>query len=88
KPSNYVCRAPDGRYLAAHKVVRELADGIARKRLIAFGGIMKEYHLKLQQQDVESDDVDLIHVEGDSSAIDAVAVHIFRWNVGLSNYVC
>ena len=88
KPSNYVCRVPDGRYLAAHKVVRELAEGISRKRMVAFGGIMKDYHLKLQQQDVDSDDVDLIHVEGDSSAIDAVAVHIFRWNVGLSNYVC
>lgn len=88
KPSNYVCRLPDGRYLAAHKVVRELAKGIARKRMVAFGGIMKDYHLKLQQQDVESDEVDLIHVEGDSRAIDAIAVHIFRWNVGLSNYVC
>lgn len=88
KPSNYVCKAPNGQYFAVHKVVRELAEGIARKRMIAFGGIMKEYHLKLQQEDVESDSVDLIHVDGDTTAIDAVAVHIFRWNVGLSNYVC
>ncbi|NMS07997.1 replication protein, partial [Vibrio parahaemolyticus] len=52
------------------------------------GGIMKDYHLKLQQQDVDSDSVDLIHVEGEATAIDAVAVHIFRWNVGLNNYFC
>ncbi|MDF5326815.1 protein rep, partial [Vibrio parahaemolyticus] len=88
KPSNYVCKSPTGQYFAVHKVVRELAEGIARKRMIAFGGIMKDYHLKLQQQDVDSDSVDLIHVEGEATAIDAVAVHIFRWNVGLNNYFC
>lgn len=87
KPSNYVCKAPDGKYYAAHKVVRELADGVARKRLVAFGGIFKEYHLKLQQQDVESDSVDLIHTGDDVSSIDAVMVQVYRWNVGLSDYV-
>ena len=87
KPSNYVCRAPDGKYYAAHKIVRELAEGVARKRLIAFGGILKEYHLKLQQDDVESDSVDLINVGDDVTSIDAVMVQVYRWNVGFSNYV-
>lgn len=87
KPSNYVCKTPNGKYLAVHDVVRELADGIARKRLIAFGGIMKEYHQKLQQVDVESDSVDLVHTGEEDSAIDAVMVQVFRWNVGFGNYI-
>ena len=48
---------------------------------------MKEYHLKLQLDDVESDSVDLINVDGDTSAIDAVMIKVFRWNVGFGNYV-
>lgn len=87
KPSNYITRLPDGQYLAIKNVVRELSTGIARKRLIAYGGIMKEYHLKLQLDDVESDSVDLINVDGDTSAIDAVMIKVFRWNVGFGNYV-
>lgn len=87
KPSNYVCKAPNGQYFAVHKVVRELAEGIARKRMVAFGGVMKDYHLKLEQQDVDSDSVDLVHIDDDSKAIDAVMVHIYRWNVGFGNYI-
>ena len=87
KPSNYVGRLPGGRYMAIKHVVRELATGIARKRLVAFGGIMKEYHSKLSLEDVESDSVDLINLDGDKSAIDAVMVKVFRWNVGFGNYV-
>ncbi len=64
-----------------------MAEGVARKRLIAFGGILKEYHLKLQQDDVESDSADLINVGDDVTSIDAVMVQVYRWNVGFSNYV-
>jgi plasmid rolling circle replication initiator protein Rep len=87
KPSNYIARLPDGDYMAVKHVVRELSMGIARKRLVAFGGIMKEYHSKLQLDDVESDSADLINVEGDKAAIDAVMIKVFRWNVGFSNYI-
>ena len=87
KPSNYVCKAPNGQYFAVQNIVRELAEGIARKRLIAFGGLMKEYKEKLNQQDAESDSVDLIHTGEDTPAIDAVMVQIYRWNVGLKNYI-
>ena len=88
KPSNYVCKLPDGSYFAVGSVVRDLAAGIARKRLIAFGGLMKEYHSALNQADAESDSVDLIHTGDDNSSIDAVMVQVYRWNVGFSNYVC
>lgn len=87
KPSNYVCEMPDGNYLAHSKAVKELALGIRNKRLIAFGGILKEHHKKLNLQDVESDSVDLVHVGEENDTIEAVMVQVFRWNVGLRQYV-
>lgn len=87
KPSNYVSKQPNGDFKAKHKVVRELAAGIARKRLVAFGGIMKGYHAKLQQDDVESESVDLVNITGESDLIDAVMVQVFHWNIGLRIYI-
>jgi hypothetical protein len=48
---------------------------------------MKEHYIKLQLQDVESDDIDLINVTGQSDLVDAVMVQVFRWNVGLKTYI-
>ena len=87
KPSNYVCELPDGNYIAHAKAVKDLALGIRNKRLIAFGGILKEHHKLLNLQDVESDSVDLVHVGEENDTIEAVMVQVFRWNVGLRQYV-
>ena len=86
KPSNYLARFPDGTYYAFEKVVNELAGAIARKRLVSFGGIMKEYQSKLLLEDPESDNADLINVDGDQESINAVMKYVYRWNVGLKNY--
>lgn len=87
KPSNYVAELPNGDFIACKGVVRGLAKGIAGKRLIAFGGIMSEYHKMLKLADADSDSVDLIHVENESASIDAVMKQVYRWNVGLRQYV-
>lgn len=87
KPSNYLCKAPNGEYVAWAKPVKDLAVGIRHKRLIAFGGILKEHHKLFQLEDVESDSVDLVHVGEDNDLIEAVMVQVFRWNVGLRQYV-
>ncbi|MCF1458958.1 MAG: protein rep [Shewanella sp.] len=86
KPNNYLAPFRDG-FLAHSQVVQELARGIHRRKLVAFGGIMLEYASKLDFDDADSDEVDLVHVDGDSAAINAVMVHIYRWNVGLKNYI-
>ena len=86
KPSNYLARFPDGSYYAFKNVVNELASAIARKRLVSFGGIMKEYQAKLLLEDPESDNADLINVDGNQESIDAVMKYVYRWNVGLKNY--
>ena len=87
KPKNYLCKGPDNQYFAHYKVVRELSAGIAYKRMIAYGGLLKEYHLKLRQQDVESDQVDLVHIDSDNKLVNAVMIQVFRWDVGFRDYV-
>lgn len=87
KPSNYLCKAPNGEYYAFKKAIVELAAGIHKKRLTGFGGVFKEHFKKLALENVESDAVDLVNVSGESDQIDAVMVQIFRWNVGLKQYI-
>ena len=90
KPSDYLDRVPNSkeRYIASKKIVRDLAVAIRGRKLVAFGGLMLTYSKLLDQQDVDSDSVDLIHTDGDSEQIDAVITQIYRWNIGLNNYVC
>lgn len=87
KPSDYLCKAPNGEYYAWAKPIKDLALGLSHKRLIAFGGILKEHHKLLQLEDVESDSMDLVHTGEESDLIDAVMRQVFRWNVGLRRYV-
>lgn len=88
KQSNYICKLPGGDFIAVHSVVRQLAQSLARVKLHCFGGLMLEYSKRLQQKDVESEDVDLIHINDDASDIEAVMVEIYRWNIGFKNYIC
>ena len=87
KPSDYIKKASSGRYIADPKVVGELAEILKFKRLIAFGGRMKEHYQKLNLSDVESDSAALVNVSGESDQVDAVALQIYKWNIGLKQYV-
>lgn len=86
KPSQYVTRVPNGSYVAFKKVVNELAKGIARKRLISYGGIMKTHFENLGLESVENENANLIDVDGNSDSIEAVYRVIYQWNVGIGNY--
>lgn len=89
KPSDYLKKAnADYAYIAIAKVVRDLSVNLNRRKLVAFGGLMLEYSKLLDLQDVDSDSIDLIHTDGESEHIEAIAVEIYRWNIGLNNYIC
>ena len=87
KPSDYLWRLPNGDYMADDIVVPELAKTLNHRKLIAFGGLMLEHFKLLELQDVESDSVDLIHADDTASDIEAVMINVYRWNVGLKNYI-
>ena len=87
KPSDYLTKLDDGSWVADKLIVNQLAESLNYKRLVAFGGIMREHLQKLKLADVDSSEIDLINIEGDKAAIDAVMIKVFRWNIGFSNYI-
>lgn len=87
KPSDYITKVSNDEYKADKTIVRDLAVNLKGKRLTAFGGRMKEHYIKLQLADFESEEVDLVHVTGESDLVDAVMVQMYRWNVGFKDYI-
>lgn len=87
KPSDYIEGDCKRGFRAKEKVVKALAVNLKGCRLTAFGGRMKEHYIKLHLADVESEEVDLVHVSGGDALVDAVMVQMYRWNVGFGDYV-
>lgn len=68
------------------ETVIDLDKALAYKRLILYGGILKEIHKELNLSDAE--DGDLIHIDNevDEIANGATDVMVY-WHLGLKNYV-
>ena len=67
------------------KTIRILDAALNKRRLIAFGGVMKEWHRKLNLDDEM--DGDLIHVDGDETNAEETDKEIvFAWHTGYSQY--
>lgn len=68
------------------KTVLALDNALAYKRLIGYGGLLKQVHKELNLTDAE--DGDLIHVDDESDEVANGVVYVMaRWHVGLKNYV-
>lgn len=70
----------------SEQAVRILDEALHRKRLVAFGGLMRELHKKLNLDD--EIDGDLVKVDGsEEEESKAVVRETYAWNVGYRNYV-
>jgi plasmid rolling circle replication initiator protein Rep len=68
------------------QTVKDLDTALAYKRLISYGGLLKEIHKELQLDDAE--DGDLIHIDEDNDEVANGAIDVMAyWHVGLNNYV-
>lgn len=68
------------------QTVKDLDKALAYKRLISYGGLLKEIHKELNLDDAE--DGDLIHIDDETDEIANGAVEVMAyWHVGLNNYV-
>lgn len=68
------------------QTVKDLDTALAYKRLISYGGLLKEIHKELNLSDVE--DGDLIHIDEELDEIANGAIDVMAyWHVGLQNYV-
>jgi plasmid rolling circle replication initiator protein Rep len=67
------------------EIVKDLEQGLHKKRLISYGGLLKEIHAELNLDDVE--DGDLIHTDDDETEVDENAYSILAtWNWRRQNY--
>lgn len=78
------------------EVVLTLDNSISRRRLIAFGGLLKEVWTELQAagklDDLEDDNADLVHVDEDTKCQCSVCgsnmlEELYSWMPGLKNYM-
>lgn len=67
------------------ETVLDLDNALAYKRLIGYGGLLKEIHKELNLDDAE--DGDLIHVSEDDQVANAIYEVTARWHIGLKKYV-
>lgn len=82
KPGDYII--PDDWDLSVD-AVRVLDPALHRRRLIAFGGLMRDYHRLLNLDDPEKGD--FIHIDSDDLGIDAAERIIFAWHSGYRQYI-
>lgn len=66
------------------QIVSDLEEGLHRKRLISYGGLLKEIHKKLNLDDVE--DGDLVHVDDEDEASQDGYSIVAVWNWERRNY--
>lgn len=69
------------------KNVLVLHKALKNKRLITFGGLMKELHKKLNLEDLNKNDVDLVNtdVSDDDNLLNYIILK-YKWCVGIANY--
>ena len=68
--------------------VMVLSSALHRVRLIGMGGIFKEYHKKLNLEDTNKDDVDLINTDvEDNDSIVTDVILKYKWSIGYKNYI-
>ncbi|MFT0802989.1 protein rep [Bacillus swezeyi] len=64
-----------------------LDDALSARRLIGYGGILKEVHKELNLGDTEDGDLVKIEEDNDEVANEAFEVMAY-WNPGIKNYIC
>lgn len=67
------------------KLVATLDGALAYRRLIAYGGRLKEVHKELNLDDTENGDLVNVELEDEVRFDDFIILNV-HWNVGLSNY--
>ena len=68
----------------SEKLVEILDRDLSNRRFVAYGGIIKETAKRLQMEDVEAEDIDLVNVENEKKESPTVRVIAYTWMSGLS----
>lgn len=87
KPGDYLDLVTTDEYRADAKTVEVLAAALKGRRIIAFGGKLKELLANISKDDVDSESADLVHTGENGSDIEAVMIQIFRWHSSHKSYI-
>lgn len=68
------------------QIVKDLEEGLFRKRLISYGGLLKEIHKELNLDDAEDGDLVKVNDENDEEKEDVAYTVTAMWNWNLQNY--
>lgn len=67
------------------ETVRVLDCALHKRRLVAYGGAMKEWHKRLNLPDEEA--TDLVHIDGEQDSSETVRVEVYAWHTGYQQYI-
>ena len=89
KGNDVILKNKDGELLKklTDNNVFNLHFALKGRRLIGMGGIFKELHKKLNLEDINKDDINLIKLDDKEENILNYIIVKCKWNVGLSNYI-
>lgn len=89
KDGDYMIKGFDGEIdkEATDNAVWILDSALARRRLSAFGGVLKDIHKALNLDDAEEGD--LVNTDNDDEIRDDLnyVIERYNWSIGLSNYI-
>jgi len=68
------------------QIVKDLEEGLFRKRLISYGGLLKEIHKELNLDDAEDGDLIKVNDEDDEEKEDEAFTVTAMWNWNRQNY--
>lgn len=71
------------------ETLKTFEEAFSYKRLISYGGLMKQIHKELNLQDVEDPDADLIEIDDENKdeLANSITEVVAYWNIGLKDYV-
>ncbi|KLV28686.1 protein rep [Priestia megaterium] len=71
------------------ETLKTFESAFSYKRLISYGGLMKDIHKELNLQDVEDQDADLIEIDDENKdeLANSITEVVAYWNIGLRDYV-
>ena len=89
KPEDYISEDIE----SVSNIVLTLSDALKGRRLISYGGILLEQRKKLNTDDVEGENVDLVNITGEEIGCNCPVCNsnlidkVYTWRVGLNEYI-
>lgn len=89
KDADYLIKGRNGKLNPERtdKVVKTLSEALAYRRLIAWGGVLKDIHKSLNLDDAEKGDLIITDENKEDVITGLYIIEQYRWSVGMSNYV-